>query len=189
MTTLTAAASSVPREARPYQGRRAGLVSRSVAGILDGLVVVFLVVVGALGVNGARFLMHPRGFDAAPTSPIPVLGVFLIALAFYLAGSWAVVGRTYGCHMMGLRVVDRRSQMPRPLRAIARAALCVLFPAGLLWCVVGSSRRSVQDVLLGTRVIYDWVPRWTEPSPGAPDGVQASDGSARRGPKEGASAS
>jgi uncharacterized RDD family membrane protein YckC len=173
VTTL-AAASPVPREARPYQGRSAGLVSRSVAGVVDGLVVVLLVVVGAVGVNGVRFLMHPRGFDAAPTSLIPVLGVFLIALAFYLAAAWAVVGRTYGCHMMGLRVVDRRSQMPRPLRAIARAALCVLFPAGLLWCVVGSSRRSVQDVLLGTHVIYDWVPRSIEPSPGTGEPVQGS---------------
>ena len=35
----------------------------------------------------------------------------------------------------------------------------MLFPLGLLWCAVDGSRRSVQDVVLRTTVVYDWQPR------------------------------
>jgi hypothetical protein len=44
----------------------------------------------------------------------------------------------------------------RPLSALLRAILCVIFPIGLLWSVVSDSSRSLQDVLLRTSVIYDW---------------------------------
>lgn len=162
-----AAASPVPREARPYQGRSAGLVTRSAAGAVDLAVVVLLLVVGVVAINGIRFVLHPRGFDAGPTSLTPVLGVFLAVLAAFLAVGWTVFGRTYGGHAMGLRVLDRRGHTPGPLLAITRAVLCVVFPLGLLWCAVGRSSRSVQDVLLGTQVIYDWMPHPREASPGA----------------------
>ena len=35
----------------------------------------------------------------------------------------------------------------------------MFFPIGLFWCVVSPERRSVQDVVLWTRVVYDWMPR------------------------------
>ena len=44
-------------------------------------------------------------------------------------------------------------------RALLRAALCVGFPIGLLWCAVSPSRRSLQDAVLRTSVVYDWRPR------------------------------
>ncbi|MFL6002153.1 MAG: RDD family protein, partial [Nocardioides sp.] len=76
----------------------------------------------------------------------------------YLAGSWTIVGRSYGCWLMGLRIVDRRGRSPRLMMALLRALLYVLFPVGLLWCGVGRSRKSVQDLLLRTSVVYDWMP-------------------------------
>jgi uncharacterized RDD family membrane protein YckC len=165
--TAAGAVSPVPREARGYQGQRAGLVTRSAAGVVDGLVVLLVVVLGGLGVTGVRFVLHPRGFDPGPTSLWPSLGILLGAMTVYLAVAWTVVGRTYGCHLMGLRVAGRQGRMPRPLVALARAVLCVLFPIGLLWCAVGRSRRSVQDLLLGTRVLYDWLPHPEAASSGA----------------------
>ena len=162
---IPAAASPVPREARPYQGRSAGLVTRSGAGVVDGLVVLLLVVFGVLGVNGARFLLRPRGFEFTSMPSGSVLGLFLATLALYLAAAWALGGRTYGCHLMGVRVVDRHGRTPGAFLALARAALCVVFPLGLLWCAAGRSRRSVQDLLLGTRVVYDWMPHQREVPP------------------------
>ena len=41
--------------------------------------------------------------------------------------------------------------------AVVRAVFCVILPVGLLWCA-GRSRRSVQDIVLGTYAIYDWMP-------------------------------
>jgi uncharacterized RDD family membrane protein YckC len=60
---------------------------------------------------------------------------------------------------MGLRVVGRKGRKPRFVVAAARAAFCVVFPVGLLWCVVNPHRRSIQDVVLRTAVLYDWRPR------------------------------
>jgi uncharacterized RDD family membrane protein YckC len=37
---------------------------------------------------------------------------------------------------------------------VLRAVACVLFPVGLAWVAVDRRRRSVQDIVLGTRVIY-----------------------------------
>ena len=70
-----------------------------------------------------------------------------------------MVGRSYGAHVMGLRVSGRRGRKLGPLRALARAGFCVFFPIGLFWCVISPRRRSVQDVLLFTKVVYDWSPR------------------------------
>ena len=38
--------------------------------------------------------------------------------------------------------------------AAVRAVACVLFPVGLLWVVVDRRRRSLQDVVLGSRLVY-----------------------------------
>ena len=153
--------SPIPREARPYQGRRAGLVSRTLAATIDALVVGVLLLSGYLGLNGLLFVVSPRTFQFIDTSFLPVLTVAMGVSVLYLASAWAATGRSYGCHVIGLRVVDRRGRHPRPLPALVRAGLCVFVPVGLLWCVVGRNRRSLQDVVLRTSVVYDWRPRAT----------------------------
>jgi hypothetical protein len=47
---------------------------------------------------------------------------------------------------------------------LVRAVFCVAFPPLLFWAIV--NRRSVQDLVLRTAVIYDWAeqPRNTPPS-------------------------
>jgi uncharacterized RDD family membrane protein YckC len=55
---------------------------------------------------------------------------------------------------MGLRVVGRRSRRLGPVVALLRAVACVVFPIGLLWVAVDKQRRSLQDLLFGSRVIY-----------------------------------
>ena len=55
---------------------------------------------------------------------------------------------------MGLRVTGRRGGRVPPLIALIRAVACVLFPVGLLWVAVDARRRSLQDVVLGSRVVY-----------------------------------
>ena len=79
-----------------------------------------------------------------------------LLLTLYLAVSWMGNGRTYGDHVMGLRVVNRQGRRLHPLAALARAALYVIFPIGLLWVLVSGQNRSLQDLVLRTSVIYDW---------------------------------
>lgn len=151
--------SPIPREARPYQGHPAGLVSRSLANVVDGLLVGAVLVVGYVGLNAVIFVADPQTFTFIDPSLgwIVLWAMWLTVL--YFTGAWASTGRTYGCHLMGLRVVGRRGGRVRPLVALARAVLCVVFPIGLVWCVISHDERSLQDVLLRTSVVYDWRPR------------------------------
>jgi len=134
------------------------MVTRGIAGAVDAAVVLLMVMVGLLCVNGLSFLLDPRGFRVVGASQEVLVEVALATAVVYLAGTWAVMGRSYGCRLMGLKIVDRRGRSPRFLRSLLRAVFYVLFPVGLLWCCVGRSRKSVQDLVLGTTVVYDWMP-------------------------------
>jgi uncharacterized RDD family membrane protein YckC len=151
--------SPVPREARPFQGQKAGLVTRLIAGMVDALTVSVALLALHVGINALLFLASPRHFEFATASVLLSVTTALLALIIYMTVAWSITGRTYGDHVMGLRVVGRRGDRVWPPTALIRAALCVGFPIGLLWCGVSASRRSVQDVVLRTSVIYDWRPR------------------------------
>ncbi len=151
--------SPVPREARPYQGASAGLVTRLIANVVDALSVSVGLLLAYAGLNALLFLISPRDFEFANASALLSVTTVLLALVVYMTAAWSITGRTYGDHVMGLRVVGRRGHRVRPPTALVRAALCVGFPIGLLWCGVSASRRSLQDVVLRTAVIYDWRPR------------------------------
>jgi uncharacterized RDD family membrane protein YckC len=149
--------SPVPQEARAFQGQRAGLVTRLSAAVLDVVLVLLLLSAVYVAANAVVFLVRPRSFQLL-TAPQPVLvGAALLGAVVYLAGAWWVAGRTWGCDVMGLRIVDRHGRSPRLVLAVVRATLYVVFPVGVLWCAMTASRRSLQDLLLGTSVIYDWI--------------------------------
>ena len=163
--------SPVPREARGYQGETAGVVTRVVGSSLDAGVVALVLLLGWVGFNGFRFLLDPRGFEFSGHTFLLTFTAACVVLVTYLTGAWATTGRTWGSHVMGLRVVDRKGRRLRPGVALLRGLFCTFFPIGLLWCAVNPSRRSVQDIVLRTAVVYDWVPRRAlSPLPGPPTG-------------------
>jgi uncharacterized RDD family membrane protein YckC len=132
-------------------------VTRLAAGVLDTLLVLLLLALGYVAANAVAFLVRPSSFQLLTASRPVVIAVALAGAVAYLAGTWWVAGRTWGCDVMGLRIVDRRGRSPRLVVAVLRAVLYVVFPVGVLWCAVTDSRRSLQDLLLGTSVIYDWI--------------------------------
>lgn len=155
----------VPKDARAYQGQRAGVVSRALANIVDFLIVIGIVVGLWVGWNALLFLVDPRRTDW------PQPGLLLLVLIggwvqfLYFTASWATTGRTAGDHVLGLRVVSFRGLRMRWAGAAIRAAFCVVFPIGLLWAAVSRQNRSVQDAVLRTSVIYDWVTQGPVPAP------------------------
>jgi uncharacterized RDD family membrane protein YckC len=153
---VTAPASRVPREARPFQGRRAGLATRVLAGVLDGLVLL-ATFAGSYAVWAVLiFLWNPSGFRfPAPSRPLVVAAGYLVCIA-YLTLCWRISGRTYGDQVIGLRVVGRGGRPLGLTAALARALFCAVFPLGLLWTAVNRENRSLADVLLRTSVVYDW---------------------------------
>jgi uncharacterized RDD family membrane protein YckC len=60
-------------------------------------------------------------------------------------------------------------------RSVLRALAYVLWPLGLLWSAVSPSRRSLQDVVLGTVVVYDSRPFPAARGTGRPDAADHAD--------------
>jgi hypothetical protein len=147
--------STVPVPARPFQGCRAGLVSRVLASAVDGAVVVILLAVGYAGVAAALFLWQRWAFTVPSPSLFLVLALGAGVSVVYLAATWATGGRSYGDHLLGLRVLGPWGRL-RLGGALLRAVVCVAFPIGLLWVAVSRDNRSLQDVVLRTSVVYDW---------------------------------
>lgn len=141
----------------PHQGEVAGIVTRGLAALVD-VAVVGLGVAGIyLAWAGLVFAWSPLTFQwpRPGFGPLLLLGAGL-AVGYQTSG-WATTGRTYGTALLGLRVVARSGRHLRWSGALVRAALCTLVPIGLAWVVVSPRRRSLQDVLLGTAVVYDWT--------------------------------
>jgi uncharacterized RDD family membrane protein YckC len=147
----------LPLQAQWAQGSRAGAVSRGAANVIDGLVLFVAMIALYLGVAAVKFLWRPRTFTfPAPSwNVITIIVGSLTVLSFAI--SWMTSGRTYGDRVLGLRVVNRRGERVHAITALVRAALCVIFPIGLLWVVVDRNSRSAQDLLFRTSVIYEWL--------------------------------
>jgi len=148
--------SLLPASARAFQGSSAGVVSRGVAAVVDFVVIAATLAGTYLSVSAALFLWDTRDFSFPHVSFGVVLIVGGTVLTWYLALSWAYVGRTYGDHVLGLRVVNHRGERMGLVLAFARALFCVFVPIGLFWAAVNRHSHSVQDVVLRTSVVYDW---------------------------------
>lgn len=148
--------SAIPQHARPYQGRPAGLISRFLASCVDLLMVVAILVILYAGWAGFLFLLRPARFQPPEPSATLILVAGYVVLTLYLTLGWTLTGRTYGNHLMGLRVVTRAGVPARLPRSLLRALLCAIFPLGLFWTAFSARNQSVQDILARTAVTYDW---------------------------------
>ena len=146
----------LPASARAFQGSRAGVVSRTAAAAIDFVVLTAVLAGTYLSVSAALFLWDTRDFSFPHLTFGVVIVVGSVVLTIYLTLAWTYTGRTYGDHVLGLRVVDRREQRLPFRLALARALFCVYVPIGLFWAAVNRHSRSVQDIVLRTSVVYDW---------------------------------
>ena len=149
----------VPSPAQPGSLRRAGFVSRLAANAIDLVVFELLFALALVGYGFARFLLTSHPFDVPDPGVVLTGAVHFVLLTAYLAWGWTSTGRTPGKAAVGLRVVTGRGQPLRLGRALARAAMCALFPLVLAWALVSRRNAGVHDLLLGTAVVYDWRPR------------------------------
>jgi uncharacterized RDD family membrane protein YckC len=164
--TVRAAVHAYPAGAAARQGLRAGVVSRVGAMVVDAATAAILVGGTYLAWAGLRFMRNAARFRWPSVDFLQLLIVAAIVVVLALTVQWSSTGRSTGGRFMGLRVVARDGQAIHVPRAFLRAVACVAFPLGLLWCAVSRRNASVQDLLFGTRVIYDWRSR----VPAATDG-------------------
>jgi uncharacterized RDD family membrane protein YckC len=146
----------------------AGVVTRLLAAGVDIVAVALLTVVLDLAAAGVRFVWSPVDFRwPRPATSTSIL-VLLAVAVLYLTIGWATTGRTYGGTLLGLRVLSGRGGLLGWIRSLLRAVACVLWPVGLLWSGVSPVRRSVQDIVFRSVVVYDSHPyvdaRAAEPS-------------------------
>lgn len=151
--------SPIPREARGFQGEPAGLVTRLLAGCIDAAVTFVVLLALWAGFNGFRFLLDPRGFTFSGTSLLASMTAGLCVAIVYLTAAWSTTGRSWGDHVMGLRVLRLDGGRVRLPVAFLRAVTCTLFPIGLLWCAASRTREALQDIVFRTCVVYDWRAR------------------------------
>ncbi len=135
----------------------AGVVTRVLAACVDVVVVVLATLLVDLGAAGVRFVWAPMSFRWPQPEPEVAVTALLAVAVVYLTVGWATAGRTYGARLLGLRLLSTRLAGLGWIRSFLRALACVLFPVGLLWCVVSPDRRSVQDVVFRSVVLYDWT--------------------------------
>ncbi|MDF3299508.1 RDD family protein [Streptomyces tropicalis] len=145
------------------QGLPAGIVSRAVAAAVDALVVTALVLAIDLGIGAVAYLLLGPPFSPPDAGAWITFGWGAVVAVGYLAGNWAVSGRTVGDQLMGLRVTRRSGGRLRPGAATVRAVLWIAAPWGLLWVPVSRRRASVQDLVVGSCVVHDWYGRSRPP--------------------------
>jgi uncharacterized RDD family membrane protein YckC len=150
-------APKVPTDARLHRRRGAGIVSRLIAAGVDLFVVICLLLSGYAGWSVLLFILQTRTFTFPRPAPALVVVAYGIVAISYLAITCWVNGRSYGQHVMGLRVTTPRGDRLHFPRALMRAAVCICFPIGLLWVVVSRHNAAAHDVLLHTSVNYDWT--------------------------------
>ena len=163
---------TLPPGARTFQGQRAGFISRAIAAAIDVTLTFIAVLLTAAALWMLSFIIDPETAATDSGSRVPEL-LYMVAYGYFLNWAywtvcWAVSGRTIGNLVMGIRVVNRKGERLGWGGAAVRSVFCAFFPIGLLWVVVSGANRSVQDVVLRTSVIYDWVVRTpdTRESPG-----------------------
>lgn len=142
------------------QGTRAGLVSRTVAGGID-ILVVFAVYWGALvSIAAVEYVLFDDPFHVP--KPGAALGstTLLALLIVMFTIAWSGSGRTVGNGVVGLRVVTERGATLGWSRALLRAfVLVVIVVPAMLWVLVSRKNAGLHDLVCHTAVVYDWRPR------------------------------
>jgi uncharacterized RDD family membrane protein YckC len=138
----------------------AGLVSRTLAFALDGLLLTTAIVVIGTVVGLAISLMVPGDTHVHVGAGLvaEAIGAWWLVMGAYLACFWTLAAQTPGMRAMGLRITTLDGRLLPPGSALLRLAGMVLaaipLMAGYAMILVDDRRRGLHDKLAGTRVLY-----------------------------------
>jgi uncharacterized RDD family membrane protein YckC len=138
----------------------AGLVSRTLAFALDGLLVttVIVVVSTVVGVGISLLVPGDTHVDVGAGILAAAIGAWWLIMSAYLLCFWTLAAQTPGMRLMRLRVTSLDGHLLRPTRALVRLAGMVLaalpLMAGYALILVDDRRRGLHDKLARTRVLY-----------------------------------
>jgi uncharacterized RDD family membrane protein YckC len=98
-----------------------------------------------------------RLFEIDPRSLLWRLAPFFVMSGLYLGLFWGLNGTTVGARLLGLRVIDDRGQVPRPVWVVVRVVTHFLsgIPGALgwIWAAFDAEKRAWHDHLARTYVV------------------------------------
>lgn len=148
-----------PRAAA-LQGQNAGFVSRAVADVIDFFVAQAIFFGTMLGVGLLRYILGTNDRIAAwQPAPVAVVATQYVLLVLVFTIGWGGGGRTLGKGILGLRVTRADGTPLGFLQALLRGLVCAAAPWILGFVALSRKNRGIHDVVLGTRVTYDWARR------------------------------
>lgn len=136
----------------------AGIVTRTIAFVIDLLVLNGILFGGALVVGliieaFGKFSPHLDLGSAALAA-----AVWSLAFAIYFTAWWSLTGQTPGMRALGIRVLTVTGDRLRPRRGLLRVIAMVLaaipFFAGYLLILVRDRREGLHDLIARTVVVY-----------------------------------
>jgi uncharacterized RDD family membrane protein YckC len=152
------------RKRRTEPTNHAGIVSRGLAMVVDGVFVNlgFTALAALVTLVGNAF---GGNADGGSSLAIAVGSTAWLAIsAVYLAGFWSLAGETPGMRFLGIRLSVERLPLGRCVRRLIGLGLSVItFGIGFLGIVFGKERRAWEDRFSGAAVLYD--ERRPEPAP------------------------
>ncbi|MFM7616767.1 MAG: RDD family protein [Actinomycetes bacterium] len=148
-----------PRAAA-LQGQQAGVVSRAIADLIDFFVAQAILFGMIVGVGLLRYVLgSDRRLTTWQPDPIVIVVIQFVLLVLVFTVGWGGGGRTLGKAILGLRVGRADGGPVGWGRALVRATICAAAPWILGFVALSRKNRGIHDVLLGTRVTYDWARR------------------------------
>ncbi|MBG0567148.1 RDD family protein [Actinoplanes aureus] len=137
----------------------AGLISRSMAYLLDALIVAVFTGVTATALGLVASVVGNVAHELSETVLSSYLKFLPFIFALYCTLFWALAGRTPGMTVLGLRVVRFDGGPVGWMAALIRAVVLAFFPIGALWLLVDRRRQGLQDKVARTTVLRLSSPR------------------------------
>ena len=152
---MSATAADRPAMAEASPAGYAGVVSRTVAYIVDALIVSIVSVGTATGMGLIASVVGSDARELARTLTTAYLVALPAVFALYCTVFWGLTGRTPGMALSGVRVVNMSQRRVRWIAALARGILLAYFPIGSLWMLVDRRHRAIHDLIARTLVIRE----------------------------------
>ncbi|BCJ45743.1 hypothetical protein GCM10010168_58370 [Actinoplanes ianthinogenes] len=131
----------------------AGLVSRTLAYLIDTFTVAIAAGIGVAALGAVASVIGTRAHDWAEVIVSGYL-VFLPAVfAIYCALFWSLAGRTPGMAVLGVRVIRSDGRPVRWFAALVRGLLLAYLPILALWLLVDRRYQGLHDKIVRTSVI------------------------------------
>ncbi|MCU7725999.1 RDD family protein [Actinoplanes sp. KI2] len=150
---MSATAADRPAMAAASPAGFAGVVSRTIAYVVDSLIVSVASVGTATGMSLIASVLGSDAHALAKTLTTVYLAVLPAVFALYCAVFWGLTGRTPGMALAGVRVVNMSRGRVRWIAALARGILLAYFPIGALWMLVDRRHRAIHDLIARTLVV------------------------------------